>query len=190
MKKISGYENIQESGSYKRLPAGAYIVKILDASDVPEKEYLRISFDIAEGEYKGFFAEQFKSDNREGKKWPNAGTFIRSYKEKALPMLKGFTGAVERSNSNYTWNFDEKTLKNKLVGLILGDEEFVNSTGKVRTRTYVSSVRSVDSIKSGDYTIPEIKRLEATKTTNQPTNDFVNPFANTSEPVADNNPFA
>ena len=179
MKKISGYDKIQESGSFKKLPVGGYVVKILDATDVPEKEYLRISFDVAEGEYKGFFAEEYKNDTRDGKKWPNAGTFIRSYKSKALPMLKGFTTAVEKSNKGYSWDFDEKTLKNKVVGLVLGEEEFVNSSGKVRTRTYVSAVRSVDTIKKGEFTVPELKKLDATKVSNAAKQEtFVNPFAN------------
>lgn len=190
MKKISGYDKIQESGSFKKLPVGGYVVKILDATDVPEKEYLRISFDVAEGEYKGFFAEEYKNDTRDGKKWPNAGTFIRSYKSKALPMLKGFTTAVEKSNKGYSWDFDEKTLKNKVVGLVLGEEEFVNSSGKVRTRTYVSAVRSVDTIKKGEFTVPELKKLDATKvSSNQPKqDDFVDPFAAQSNETA-SNPF-
>lgn len=180
MKKISGYDKIQESGSFKKLPVGGYVVKILDATDVPEKEYLRISFDVIEGEHKGFFAEEYRNDTRDGKKWPNAGTFIRSYKEKALPMLKGFTTAVEKSNKGYSWDFDEKTLKNKIVGLVLGEEEFVNSSGKLRTRTYVSAVRSADVIREGKFEIPELKKLDATKASSSQTkqDDFVNPFAN------------
>ena len=190
MKKISGYDKIQEGGSFKKLPVGGYVVKILDATDVPEKEYLIISFDVAEGEYKGFFAEEYKNDTRDGKKWPNAGTFIRSYKEKALPMLKGFTAAVEKSNKGYSWDFDEKTLKNKVVGLVLGEEEFVNSSGKVRTRTYVSAVRSVDTIKKGEFTVPELKKLDATKVSSNAAkqDDFVDPFAAQSNEDA-SNPF-
>lgn len=200
MKKISGYDKIQESGSFKKLPVGGYVVKILNATDVPDKEYLRLSFDIAEGPNKGFFAEEYKNDTREDKKWPNAGTFVRSYKEKALPMMKGFTTAVEKSNKNYTWNFDESTLKGKLVGLVIGEEEFVNSSGKMRTRTYVNAVRSVDIIREGKFEIPEIKHLDATKTASNPTEPFVNPFSDSapaiapfanadSAPVADANPW-
>ena len=42
MKKISGYDKILESGSFKKLPVGGYVVKILNATDVPDKEYLRL----------------------------------------------------------------------------------------------------------------------------------------------------
>ena len=203
MKKISGYDKIQESGSFKKLPVGGYVVKILSAIDVPEKEYLRLSFDIAEGPNKGFFAEEYKNNTREDKKWPNAGTFVRSYKEKALPMMKGFTTAVEKSNKNYTWNFDESTLKGKLVGLVIGEEEFVNSSGKMRTRTYVNAIRSVDVIREGKFEVPELKKLSADKvsaSTPAASQPFQNPFDNDDSAPAvvnenpwgdsDENPFA
>lgn len=203
MKKISGYDKIQESGSFKKLAPGGYVVKILDATDVPDKEYLKVSFDVCEGKDKDFFANEYKNDTRTDKRWPNAGSFIRSYKEKALPMLKGFTTAIENSNSGYTWDFDEKKLKGKIVGLVLGEEEFLNSSGKVRTRTYVAAVRSVDVIRGGKFEVPEIKRLDATKTTSaasKPAEPFVNPFADStptidpfansdSAPVTDSNPW-
>lgn len=193
MKKISGYDKIQESGYFKKLPVGGYVVKILSAIDVPEKEYLRLSFDIAEGPNKGFFAEEYKNNTREDKKWPNAGTFVRSYKEKALPMMKGFTTAVEKSNKNYTWNFDESTLKGKLVGLVIGEEEYVNSSGKMRTRTYVDAVRSVDVIREGKFEVPELKKLSADKVAasapaaSQP---FQNPFDNDDAAPFDSAPAA
>lgn len=188
MKKISGYDKIQESGSFKRLGPGGYVVKLLDVADVPDKEYLKVSFDVCEGPEKDFFLNEFKNDARENKKWPNAGTFIRSYKEKALPMLKGFTSAVERSNSGYIWDFDEKKLKGKIVGLVLGEEEFLNSTGKVRTRTYVAAVRSVDVIRDGKFEVPPLKKLDATKTTTPAsTQNFVDPFSNAT--TDDNPPF-
>lgn len=179
MKAISNFDKIQENGSFEKLPVGGYIVKILAVDDVPEKEYLKIFFDINEGEKKGFFTKAFKEDTRAEKKWPNAGSFIRSYKEKALPMFKGFTNAIENSNKGYSWNFDEKSLVNKVVGLVIGEEEYLNQKGQVRKRTYVSAVRSVDTIKKGDFTVPEIKKLDATKVSSQTKqDDFVNPFAN------------
>lgn len=188
MKRIENWDNIKESTGFQRLPAGGYIVKILNATDVPDKEYLRIAFDINEGDHKGFFGEQFKNDNREGKKWPNAGTFIRSYKHSAEAMFKGFANALENSNKGYKFDFDETKLKNKLVGIVLADEEYQNQKGQVRTRTYVSAVRSVDTIKNGDFTVPELKKLDATKTTTvKPQETFVNPFSDDNK---EPNPFA
>lgn len=193
MKRIENWENIKENSGFEKLSPGGYIVKILNVQDVPEKEYLKISFDIDDGEKKGFFTKAYKEDTREDKKWPNAGSFIRSYKSTAASMFKGFTNAVENSNKGYTFDFNEESLKGKKVGIVVAEEQYQNQKGQVRVRTYVSAVRSVDTIKNGDFTVPELKKLDVTKTTNQPVNDFVNPFANdttpASEPVVDNNPF-
>ena len=190
MKAINNFDKIQESGSFEKLPVGGYIIKILAVDDVPEKEYLKIFFDINDGEKKGFFQKAFKEDTRAEKKWPNAGSFIRSYKEKALPMFKGFTNAIENSNKGYKWNFDEKSLVNKIVGVVIGEEQYLNQKGQVRTRTYVSAVRSVDTIKKGEFTVPELKKLDATKVSSSHTkqDDFVDPFANQSNETA-SNPF-
>lgn len=210
MKAINNFDKIQESGSFEKLPVGGYIIKILAVDDVPEKEYLKIFFDINDGEKKGFFQKAFKEDTRAEKKWPNAGSFIRSYKEKTLPMFKGFTNAIENSNKGYKWNFDEKSLVNKVVGVVIGEEQYLNQKGQVRTRTYVSAVRSVDTIKKGEFTVPELKKLDATKVSSNQTkqDDFVDPFAaqsnettsnpfdnaatptEDSTPWDDNNPFA
>lgn len=175
MKKINGFENVQERTSFKRLEPNAYVVKILNAEDVPDKEYLRISFDITEGENKGYFMNQFNNDTRQDKKWPIAGSFIRSYKETALPMFKGFTNALEKSNNGYTWDWNEKGLKNKTLVVVIGDEEYVNQKGGVSIRNYVQSVRSVEAYKGGDFTIPALKKLANTATTSQ-SGDFVDPF--------------
>lgn len=176
MKRIENWENIQESTSFKRLTPNGYIVKILNVEDRPEKEYLKIYFDIVKGDDKGYFKKQYDGDTRKECKWPNAGTFIRSYKDSAASMFKGFTNAIERSNKGYQWNFDEKTLVNKLVGLIIADEQYQNQKGQVRVRNYVAAVRSVETIEKGEYEIPALKKLTATKTTTAPTNDPIPDF--------------
>lgn len=176
MKRIENWENIQESTSFKRLAPNGYIVKILKVEDHPEKEYLKIYFDIFKGDDKGYFKKQYDGDTRKEKKWPNAGTFIRSYKDSAASMFKGFTNAVEKSNKGYQWNFDEKTLVNKVVGLIIADEQYQNQKGQVRVRNYVAAVRSVETIEKGEYEIPALKELTATKTTTAPANDPIPDF--------------
>ena len=176
MKRINNWENIQESTSFKRLTPNGYSVKILKVEDHPEKEYLKIYFDIVKGDDKGYFKKQYDGDTRKEKKWPNAGTFIRSYKDSAASMFKGFTNAIEKSNKGYQWNFDEKTLVNKVVGLIIADEQYQNQKGQVRVRNYVAAVRSVETIEKGEYEIPALKELTTTKTTTAPANDPIPDF--------------
>lgn len=212
MRKIDGFENVQEATSFKRLPVDAYVCKIMNVNDVPmdaktgKGDYLKVFFDIAEGEHKGYFKKQYDADTRADKKWPNAGSFIRSYKDSALPMFKGFTNALEKSNKGYTWDYDEKKLKGKTIVLVIGDEEYLNQKGEKRTRNYVASVRSLEAYKAGDFTLPALKVLDESKsaTTSSTPADFDDPFKAQSEnapattaaapadndyPWGDNNPF-
>ena len=178
MKKINNFDKVQASdGGFQRLPVGGYIVGVKSVEDVPAKEYLRIEFDVCKGENKNWFQSQYDKDTREDKKWPNAGTLIRSYKENALPMFKGFTTAVEKSNKNFEWNWDETKLKNKIFGVVIGEEEYQNQKGQVRVRNYVAAVRSVETIEKGDFTVPELKKLDVTKTASANNEVVKDPFA-------------
>lgn len=182
MKKINDWENIKESSDFKRLEAGAYVCAIKAVEDVPEKEYLKIYFDIVKGDDKGYFQKLYDSDTRKEKKWPIAGTLIRSYKESALSMFKGFITAVEKSNKNYKWDFNEKSLVKKYIGLIIGDEEYLTQKGAKRVRNYVASVRSLEAIEKGDFTIPALKELDESKLpeVNKAEEKFIDPFADSS----------
>ena len=167
MKRIENYENVQaSSGEFARPTTGENICKIIDVEDVPmnaqgKGDYLRIQYDIADGELKGYYKEQF---DRWGGNW-NA-SFIRSYKEKALGMLKHFTNCIEQSNAGYEWDWNEKGLIGKFVGLVLGEEEYKNSAGEIKTKLVVSQVKTVDDIKNGNFKVPAPKKLAVETQTN------------------------
>ncbi len=160
MQPINNYANIQaSSGGFEKPGPGAYLCRITNVFDVPmdpktgKGDYLRVEFDIHEGKFKDYYSEGYQ---RIGK-W--FGSFIRSYKEKALPMFKHFTETVERSNVGYKWDWNERGLCGKLIGLVFGEEEYVAGTGEVKTRTYVADVKTADQIDSGDYKVPALKLL-------------------------------
>ena len=167
MKKIENYENVQaSSGEFARPTAGGYICKIIDVDDVPMNEqgkgdYLRIEYDIADGELKGYYKEQ---NDRWGGNW-NA-SFIRSYKEKAQGMFKHFTNCIEQSNAGYEWDWNEKGLIGKVVGLVLGEEEYKNNAGEIKTKLVVSHVKTVEDIKNGNFKIPAPKKLVVENSSN------------------------
>ena len=157
MKKINDFDSIKPVKGGEpmgRVPAGGYVCRIIHAIDVPEKQYLRIELDISEGEHKGIYSDRF---SKFGGNW--GCVRICSYKEKALPMFKGFVTAVEESNDHYKFDFDEKTLEGKYVGVLMGEEEYINSDGEVKTNTKPQFFRSVQAIRSGDFQIPEPKRI-------------------------------
>ena len=171
MKKIENYENVQaSSGEFARPTAGGYICKIINVEDVPVNEqgkgdYLRIEYDIADGEFKDYYKEQ---NDRWGGNW-NA-SFIRSYKEKAQGMFKHFINCVEQSNNGFVWDWNEKGLVGKFVGLVLGEEEYENKKGEIKTKLVVKDVKTPFEIKEGNFKIPPIKKLERAQ--EQPDNGF------------------
>ena len=161
MKVIENYENVQaSSGEFARPTAGGYICKIMDVEDVPfnkEKnkgDYLRIEYDIADGEFKDYYKQQF---DKWGGNW-NA-SFIRSYKETALGMFKHFTNCLEKSNVGYEWDWNEKGIIGGLIGLVLGEEEYKNGNGDIRTKLVVTQIKTVEEIKNGDFKVPAPKKL-------------------------------
>lgn len=161
MKPIANYENVQAStGEFSRPTAGGYVCMIMSATDVPmdtntgKGNYLKIEYDILEGEFKGYYSEQYDKFQN----W-NAN-FVRSYKEKALGMFKHFTNCIEESNPGYTWAWNEATLKGKMIGLVLGEEEYINNSGEVKKRLYVKDVKTVEQIRSGDFKVPELKTIQ------------------------------
>ena len=80
-------------------------------------------------------------------------------------MFKRFCTAVSRSNGKFVFdggkvNHDEKTLKGKKIGLILGEEEYEGNDGFIKTRLYVVREFSIDKI--GEQKVPELKKLKTT----------------------------
>lgn len=71
MKKINNWDKQQAVTQREQLPVGGYVAKIMGAE---EKQYgfgnmLWVSIDIAEGEYANYYAEDYRSQDREDKKW-------------------------------------------------------------------------------------------------------------------------
>jgi len=153
MKQIEGFELVNEAGEFKQLPAGAYAIKIIEVIDVPDKEYLDVYFDIAEGEFKGYF-ETLKSATGTMR-----GRITRSYKQNALPFFKAFITAVEKSNPGYKWDWNEKTLNNKFAAVSFREEEYLMD-GQVRVSVKADEIRSLQALREGSIKIKPIKKLE------------------------------
>ena len=161
--KAINLNNVQEAGTESnRLPAGGYVAIIEKVEDFPEKEYLRVTYDIAEGEYSGYYG-QLRKDHPDWNTNGWLGAYVKSYKEAALPMLKRFCTAVSHSNGNYVFdlkkNADEQTLVGKYIGLVFREEEYYGNDGSVKTRLNVSYECSADKIRNNDFKVPEKKRL-------------------------------
>lgn len=154
MKPIKEYDMINEAGEFRRLPAGVYGVKITNVIDNPEKEYLEIYCDITKGEYANYFKTLVESGLKD------TSRCIRSYKTNALPFFKAFITAVEKTNSGYKWDWDEKKLIGKNVIAIFGEEEYLDNEGNVKVGVKLVEFHSLERFQKGDLKAPEIKRVE------------------------------
>ena len=145
---------------FVKLPQGGYVVKILQATDHPneEKPFLEVTYDIAEGEYKDYYSDE----------WGQANTWAHStrwyYTKAALGMFKGNLKAVDESNGTgfetaALTGIDERRLAGCLVGMILGEEEYEGNDGTVKTRLKVRGVRPAQMIRDGRFKQPELKKL-------------------------------
>lgn len=158
MKQID-MSNIQEAGEARRVPAGAYICTIRNVEDFPDREYLKVTYDITQGEYAGYYDET-RANHPD---WLWAGAYVKSYKAKALPMFKRFCSAISKSNGNFvfdgnTVNADERTLIGKRLGIVFQEEEYFGNDGNKRTRLNVYKEFPVDKL--NEQKTPACKKLE------------------------------
>lgn len=156
MKNVN-WNDVQDD--VRRPVPGGYAARITKVTDVEEKEYLLIEWDFADGEFKGANKECFDAFGY----WPMA--FVQSYKDSALRFFKGFKTAVENSNPGFVFSCaTPQGLVGKFVGVVLGEEEYYSTKhGEVRKRLVVAEKRSGKAIREGDFSIPDLKKLDPAK---------------------------
>lgn len=159
MKAFNNYEEAKKearnTGSSK-LPQGAYVCKVLavryEEGIEGRSDRLVLQIDVAEGEQKDFFKKQYEANQSEDKKWKGV---VNIY----VPMDDGtekdgwtkrtfgtWMNAFEDSNVGYSWNWDENTLKGKLVGILYGE-----------TGTVIEGRHIIYTEPRKAYSVPDVK---------------------------------
>lgn len=166
MKKPENYDTTEAmTGEFKQLPPGAYNCIIRDAHEITSqsgKNMLQLRLDIADGEYKDYFKNQYISA---GKKYGDAkwrGIYNQLTEGDSLGYFKGLIQDIETSNPGYKFNFDEKTLINRQIGGVFGREQYRNTNGELKFA--VKCLYCVDRPRVKDITPPPDKLLEQAKT--------------------------
>jgi hypothetical protein len=181
--KFKDYDEIQVFEGGAQLPVGAYELTIVGAKveQFTNCEILKIAFDIVNHEqFSGFYANRFKSAKAQNPdaKWGGVfdvfipkddGSELDGYTKQAF---KRFITSVEKSNEGYVWNWDEKSLKGKAFGGIFGREEVITKEGDRKFAVKCRFPRSIESIRSGDYKIPEDKLLKGLNTATATLDDY------------------
>lgn len=160
MRKLN-WNNIQAStdGEFEQLPPGGYVVRILDMVDNDSKEYVEVIWDIAEGQYKDRYSDEW------GKSHPYAHHLFMSYKDAALGMLKGRLEAIQASNPGFdpfaAWDAGRLDMfRSRLVGINLQEEEYMSREDQLRTRMNVCQVVPADDVRQGKVKVRQKKKLE------------------------------
>lgn len=177
MKQFKGFER-KEQIEWEMLPKGAYVIKILSVKEETSDKgsYLKMAFDIAEGEQKGFYKRLFDNNTNEDKKWNNDAVIYLSCPDDDSPQwlvdnFNKFLTAVEDSNEGYHWNWDENTLKDKLVGAKFRLEQS-EYNGKVYDHIKPLWYIAAQKIRDGKFgKLPNDKLVESKPSTS---NDFMN----------------
>ena len=168
MKQLNGYAQAQAYSDSERLPVGGYVLKIMDVK-YQENEWgdvIILSFDIEEGEQKGFFAANYKAQTGEDKRWK--GTYrLRVPKDDGSEQdewtkrrFKTVVAAFEESNAGYHWNWDEQTFKGKVIGALFNNKEY-DFDGRHGFYTNCHSLVKAEKIRSGKFEVPADTLLKA-----------------------------
>lgn len=178
MKPYTGYEAKKHTGR-EMLPAGGYVIKILDVKEIPYDwgTVFDFSFDIIEGTYQNFFRTDYNNQNMEDKKW--RGKYRLTQPKDDGSEKDGWTKntfnnamyALENSNKGYAWNWNEDTLKGLTVGALFREKEW-EMNGQTGWTYECCSFTVADDIREGSFKIPKAKPLANKKTPAPTVDDF------------------
>lgn len=163
--KPNGYDTAEvlpEGGGRARLPKGGYVARILTVEEHSSKNgnpYLTFNLDIAEGDYMGFFADDYSRQTGE-KRWHFVHRLMvptDNAKPFTLHLFKTFNTYVEDSNPGWEFDFDgdEKQYRGKLIGVLVNERQYEKRNGKLGMATNIARIVRANTVRSGAYTLPD-----------------------------------
>ena len=172
IEKFKDFDSVKSYGDFRQLPKGGYVLVIKNASieQNTNGKYIRISCDIAEGDYKDFFIADYRAQNGEDKKW-RCNYLLNIPKDDgserdgwAKRSFKTFTDALEDSNSGYHFDWDEQKFKGKLIGGLFNIRQYKSRNGDVRESTNLKRICTVAMIREQTYKLPNDDLLKEERT--------------------------
>lgn len=165
--RFNDYEQTKAYGDYVQLPKGGYVLEIKGAEVCENSvgQYVKIMCDVAEGDYKGHFMNDYCGQQKEKRKW-HCNYLLNVPKDDGSEKdhwtkrkFRTVTEALEDSNAGYHFDWDETKFKGKLIGGLFNEREYQTQGGKVRRATNLAQLCTVEKIRSGNYTLPEDRLL-------------------------------
>jgi len=155
----NGFEAKKTSGFAQLPPPGAYVaeiqgVKTEDSYD-HSREVIVLMIEITEGEYKGQYHKVYEDQkNSFGDNVKYRGTFrltpyIEGDETWVRSRFEGNLWCVEQSNPGYQWDWDEKKLKGKKVGINVRKNIYTGRDGNPKETTEIGQFETVDDVRNG-----------------------------------------
>ena len=166
IKSYNGFKP-ERTTTRETLPAGGYVAKIMDATVINYDwgDVLKVDFDIAEGEYKGFFATDYRNNTNDDKKW--RGTYrinipneSNQYFDSQRKSFNNFIACLEETNNGFHFDWDESKLKGKGIGVLFRNKEW-EYNGSTGWTTECCTVTTAKDIREGNFKMPKDKPLKA-----------------------------
>lgn len=163
IQKFNDYGTTKSYEEIEQLPKGGYVLIIKNAvvKQGNNGDYVQASCDIAEGQYKDYFMKDWKNQSGEDKKWHcnyllNIPTDDGSEQDGwTKRRFKTFTEAMEASNDNYYFDWDETEFKGKLIGGLFNVRQYRAQDGTIRDVTNLKRICSVAMIRENGYRLPK-----------------------------------
>ena len=161
-------------GDFPKLPADGYICQVINAEITNSKAgnlMLILYLDIAQGNFAGHFKAALNRVNSPSIKWDNAAIYRQLLFDndsgRVSRFFKGLLTCFEFSNPTFKiniTNFDASSLRGKLIGFVFAEEEYSKKNGDIASRIFAKFPKTVDDIQSGNFSVPELKKIQQAKT--------------------------
>ncbi|MEG0282937.1 MAG: hypothetical protein RR662_07160 [Clostridia bacterium] len=168
--KPKNYEEIEvkEFTEFEEIKLGGHACIIKAAEEYigsTGNKSLRIQVDIDKTDKQaGFYEKQYNSSKTLPLKWSNCATKYYSLKEsdQCASMLKGLITAIEKSNANFIFDWENpnhlESLVNKKIAGVFGMEQYAKQDGTVTTINKLTQIRSLDKL--DEIQIPKVKKMD------------------------------
>jgi hypothetical protein len=153
-----GFE-AKKAGGFTDLPvAGAYVAEIqavrFVAGEDGQRDRIECFMEITEGEYKDRFHQVYEDQKErfgDDAKYKGIFRLVCPFEDDDDWRKRTFEGnlwCVMQSNAGYSWDWDEKKLKGKKVGINLRNRLYTYN-GKDRSTVEIARFETVDDVRNG-----------------------------------------
>lgn len=149
--------NLSDARS-ESIDAGGYVMRVMAAIVDNKYNRLQLQLDIAEGEKEGYYKKLYDKAGF----W---GMTLNLYLDpESTWKFARCIDAVKASNEGFTWNDDgendEMTLVGKYLGVVTRKKEYLGNDGIVKRKLVPYSTMSVQDIRDGNFTVPDLLPLQ------------------------------